>query len=119
MTRNAHPRLKRFLPAIPAARWLFLCLVVSGCSQSLRPVDASDYATMNCIELNELMSRVSAELSRTAINRGNVERTDIPTWVLGGRKVASKIVDRQTARIEHLREQERAIAAARLQKCGR
>lgn len=82
-------------------------------------MDASGYATMSCVELNQLMSRVSGELSRTAINRGNVERTDIPTWVLGGRKVASKVVDRQTARIEHLREQERAIASARTQNCGR
>jgi hypothetical protein len=113
MTSEPHSPLKRLLSATAAL------VVVSGCSQSLRPADASGYATMNCIELNELMSRVSAELSRTAINRGNVERTDIPTWVLGGRQVASKIVDRQTARIEHLREQERAIAAARLQNCGR
>ncbi len=119
MTRNARPHMERLLSAAPAARWLLLCLVVSGCSQSLRPVDTAGYATMSCIELNDLMSRTSAEISRTAINRGNVERTDIPTWVLGGRQVASKVAARQTARIEHLQEQEQAIAAVRLRNCGR
>ena len=65
------------------------------------------------------MRNVSVELSQTAITRGNVAQTDIPTWVPGGRRVASNVIDRQTAKIGNLQQQERSIAVARDRNCGR
>lgn len=82
-------------------------------------VDTAGYAAMNCNELNERLGNVATEISQTAITRGNVARTNIPTWVPGGRSVASKVIDRQTTRIESLQEKERAIAAARNRNCAR
>lgn len=74
---------------------------------------------MTCNELNERLGNVAARISQTAITRGNVARTNIPAWVPGGRSVASKVIDRQTARIENLQQQERAIASARDRNCAR
>jgi hypothetical protein len=73
---------------------------------------------MSCNELNNLMRKVSVELSQIAITRGEVAQTNIPTWVLGGQRVASTVIDRQTAKIENLQQQERSIAAARNRNCG-
>ncbi len=80
---------------------------------------SSAYASMTCNELNAMVGRVSRELSQTAITRGKVAQTDIPSWVPGGTRVASKVIDRQTAKIENLQQQERAIASARDRNCAR
>jgi len=93
---------------------------MAGCSSIVStPVDTSGYAAMNCNELNERLGTVATEISRTAITRGNVARTNIPKWVPGGRSVATKVIDRQTTRIESLQQQEQAIASARNRNCAR
>lgn len=74
---------------------------------------------MNCNELNEKLGTVATEISRTAITRGKVAQTNIPKWVPGGRSVASKVIDRQTMRIESLQQEGRAVASARDRNCAR
>jgi hypothetical protein len=108
------------LPSRPSD-WLIVLLLIGGCSPTVTrtPVDASAYASLGCSDLNEALANVAREISRTAIDRGRVARTDIPNWVPGGSRVASAVADRQTARIEHLQEQERAIVAARDRACAR
>jgi hypothetical protein len=74
---------------------------------------------MDCNELNRTVGDVSAELSRTAITRGRVARFDVPTWAPGGERVASAVIDRQTARIGNLQQREQAATAARNRNCPR
>lgn len=95
-------------------------LSLTGCSTVVNtPADASGYAAMTCNELNERLGEVATEISRTAITRGKVTQTNIPGWVPGGRRVASRVIDRQTAQIESLQQRERAIASARDRSCAR
>lgn len=106
------------------ARWLFALCLLAGClggcaSTSGGASDASAYASMTCNELNERVGNVSRELSQIAIARGKVAQTKIPTWVPGGQRVASTVIDRQTAKIEGLQQQERALVAARDRNCAR
>jgi hypothetical protein len=98
---------------------LAMFVALAGCSSILpaRPVDPSRYASLGCVELNHEITETSEAISRTAITRGNVARTDIPGWVPGGRRVASAVIDRQTTRIERLQQQERAISSARAATC--
>ncbi len=91
---------------------------LAGCSAGLsRAADPASYTAMNCNELNRLLGKVSIDLSQRAIARGKVEHTEIPRWIPGGRSVASKVVERQTARIEDIQRRERAIASARDRAC--
>ncbi|MEP9386070.1 hypothetical protein [Mesorhizobium sp. KR9-304] len=110
-----HPMLARLTD------WLIVVLLLAGCSPTIgrTSVDASAYTTMGCNDLNDALANVAKEISRTAIDRGRVARTEIPNWVPGGTRVATAVTDRQTAKIENLQEQERAIAAARDQACAR
>jgi len=96
-----------------------LGLMATGCSLSTPSVDPSAYAAMNCNELNASVGSVSSNISRTAITRGSVVQTDVPAWVPGGRRVVTAVIERQTARIEALREQERAMVTARSGACSR
>jgi hypothetical protein len=98
-----------------------LLLLATGCSTLSRAptADPAAYAALGCNELNNEITAVSTDISRTAITRGRVTQTNIPTWVPGGQRVATAVVDRQTTRIEGLREQERAMAAARAGACRR
>ena len=95
-----------------------ILLLLAGCA-SRGPVDPSAYAAMGCNELNEELAGIASGISQTAITRGKVARTNIPRWVPGGTRVATAVTDRQTARIEGLQQQERAIAAARDRACAR
>lgn len=94
-------------------------LFAAGCSTFSRPptADPAAYAAQSCNELNREIAAVSGDISRTAITRGRVTQTNIPTWVPGGERIATAVVDRQTARIDGLQEQERAMAAARASTC--
>ena len=105
----------------PPAIWIFALCLLAGCGSTSRggPVDAAAYAEKSCNELNDMVGSVSMELSQTAITRGKVARTDIPSWVPGGKSVATKVIDRQTAKIENLQERESAIVSARDRNCGR
>ena len=92
--------------------------LLAGCSTGMsRAADPASYTAMNCNELNRLLGKVSSDLSQRAIARGKVEQTDIPRWIPGGRRVASKVVERQTARIENIQQRERVIASARDRAC--
>jgi hypothetical protein len=103
------------------AGWIVVLFLLSGCSSlaGRGPVDASAYASMNCNELNETLAKTATSISQTAITRGNVARTNIPSWVPGGARVATAVTDRQTVRIERLQKQERAIVPARDRACAR
>lgn len=94
-------------------------LLATGCSLSTPSADPSAYAAMNCNELNASVATVSNNISRTAITRGSVIQTDVPNWVPGGKRVATAVVERQTARIEGMQEQERAMVSARSGACSR
>lgn len=98
-----------------------LLLLAAGCSTLSRPptADPAAYAAKGCNELNNEITTVSTDISRTAITRGRVKQTDIPTWVPGGQRVAGAVVERQSARIDGLQEQERAMTAARAGACRR
>ncbi|MBX3582195.1 MAG: hypothetical protein KF810_09885 [Rhizobiaceae bacterium] len=98
---------------------IFLLLSLTACSSlGQRPLDSSGYAGMTCVELNQQIARTAADISRVAIQRGNTARTDIPTWVLGGRQVADKVMERQSKRIARLQEEQQALTAARRANCG-
>ncbi|AZO65622.1 MULTISPECIES: hypothetical protein [unclassified Mesorhizobium] len=91
---------------------------VGGCASPFQTsFDAAKYDKMSCVELNVAMGEVAKEMSATAITRGKVAKTNIPDWLWGARRVASTVTARQSARIERLRQQEAAIAAARRSKC--
>jgi hypothetical protein len=104
----------------PASRVVLLFLL-AGCSSiaGRGAIEPSAYAAMSCNELNDTLAKVAGQISQTAINRGKVTQTNVPSWVPGGTRVASAVTDRQTARIERLQEQERAIVPARDSACAR
>jgi hypothetical protein len=95
--------------------------LLSGCGtlSAGAPADPSVYAAMDCTELDRSVGDVSRELSQTAITRGRVAGFDVPTWAPGGQRVASAVIDRQTARIENLQQREQAVTAARNRNCPR
>ncbi len=101
----------------PTGCIVFLALL-AGCA-GRGSVDPSAYAAMDCNELNETLSGVSGSISQTAITRGKVAQTNIPSWVPGGARVATAVTERQTTRIEGLQERERAIVSARDRVCAR
>ena len=103
------------------AGWIVVFVLLAGCSSlsGRGPVDPSAYASMDCNELNHTVAGVSASISQTAITRGKVAETNVPTWVPGGARVATRITNRQTARIERLQEEERAAVSARDRACAR
>jgi outer membrane murein-binding lipoprotein Lpp len=101
--------------------WIVTLFLLAGCSSisGRGSVDPSAYASMNCNELNETVAGLSTQISRTAINRGRVAQTNIPSWVPGGTRVATAVIDRQTAKIEKLQAQERTVSSARNSACVR
>jgi ketol-acid reductoisomerase len=107
------------MKAISTATPLICSLVfVGGCASPFHASsDAAKYDRMSCVELNVAMGEVAKELSATAITRGKIAQTDIPGWLLGARRVASTITARQSVKIERLRQQQAAIAAARRSNC--
>ena len=109
-----HPVLSR------PAKWLVVLFLLAGCSSTVGrgPVDPLAYAAMDCNELNDQVARTAGQISQTAINRGKVTQTSIPGWVPGGRRVASAVTDRQTAKIERLQGQQNAVTSARDRSCA-
>ena len=102
------------------AEWLVVLFLLAGCSSTVGrgSVGPSAYAAMNCNELNDQVARTAGQISQTAINRGKVTQTNIPGWVPGGRRVASAVTDRQTAKIVRLQEQQNVVASARDRSCA-
>ena len=72
---------------------------------------------MTCVELNKAVGTVAREISQTAITRGKVANTRVPRWLLGGSRVKTAVADRETARIDRLKQQQDAIVAVRRRKC--
>lgn len=103
---------------LPPILVLALCLV-EGCSSIAGPVNSAKYEKMTCVELNNALGSTASEISRTAISRGKVAQTSIPAWLLGGARVATAIADRETARIDQLKQQEVVIVAVRVRKCSK
>ena len=100
------------LPALVIA--LFL---VAGCSSIGRTVDPAKYDSMSCTELNSALGDIARNISQTAITRGKVANTNVPRWLLGGSRVKTAVANRETARIDRLKQQQDAIAAVRARKC--
>jgi len=109
-----------FHPLPRNAGFAVALMALAGCSSTLAggSFDPSAYAAKGCNELNAEVKTVSAEISRLAVVRGDIANTNIPTWVLGGRRFATAVVDRQTARIDSLQQQEQAVVAARNLNCA-
>jgi hypothetical protein len=72
---------------------------------------------MSCSELNVALGDTATEISRTAIGRGKVAKTSVPTWLLGGQRVKTAVADRETARIDRLQKQQQAIVTSRQSRC--
>ena len=73
---------------------------------------------MTCAELNTAVGAISREISQTAITRGKVVNTSVPNWLLGGARVKSAVANRETARIERLKERQEAVIATRASRCS-
>ncbi len=107
------------MQARAVAGWMIVMTSLWGCSSmpGARIAGASSYAAMTCPQLNGEVTRISADISRAAVIRGRIDRTDIPNWLPGARRLGSTLADRQTAKIDQLTEQERTVIAARQSAC--
>ncbi|RWH71260.1 hypothetical protein [Mesorhizobium sp.] len=103
--------LTAILPVIAAL------LFAAGCSSTAASLDPAKDDKMNCAELNNAVGDIATDISRTAISRGKVANTSVPSWLLGGERVKSVVANRDTARIEKLLQQQQAIIAARNKRC--
>ena len=106
--------------AAPATVAILIALVLTGCASfgSGGAAEPSAYAAMNCNDLNRAIAGVSTTISRTAITRGDVARSKTLSWVPGRTRVTSAVDARLSGKIERLREEERAIDAARARNCA-
>ena len=93
--------------------------IVAGCSSLSGTVNPAKYDSMTCAELNNAVGDIAREISQTAITRGKVANTSVPNWLLGGARVKSAVANRETARIERLKERQKAIVATRASRCPR
>lgn len=101
----------------PLATAFLLGLPLLAACGSMKSVDPSQYASMNCTELNVALGELAKGVTSTAISRGNISNARIPFWLPGGQKAVSVLKDRRTAEIERLQAQEAAIEASRKQRC--
>ncbi|MBZ9733338.1 MULTISPECIES: hypothetical protein [unclassified Mesorhizobium] len=92
-------------------------LFAAGCSSTTASISPANYDKMNCPELNNAVGDTATDISRTAIARGKVANTSVPTWLLGGERVKTAIANRETARIERLQQQQQVIVATRNRRC--
>ena len=98
----------------PATAFLLGLLV--GCG-SMKSVDPSQYASMDCSGLNAALGVVATDVTRNAFSRGTISNADVPLWLPGGQKAVSLLKDRRTAEIERLQAQGAAIEATRNRRC--
>lgn len=103
--------LTAILPVIAAL------LFAAGCASTAASLDPAKYDKMNCAELNNAVGDTATDISRTAIARGKVASTSVPSWLLGGERVKTVVANRESARIERLQQQQQAIVTARKQRC--
>ncbi|MDX8524531.1 hypothetical protein RFM68_08430 [Mesorhizobium sp. MSK_1335] len=95
-----------------------LLLSAAGCSSTVASISPAKYDKMSCSELNSELGDTATDISRTAIARGKVASTSVPTWLLGGERVKTVVANRETAKIERLQQQQQAIVATRKQRCA-
>ena len=81
------------------------------------PVDPLKYDAMACADLDVAMGDVAASISRVAVDRGRVGQWSVPAWAPVGNRAVGAIQDRQTAKIDSLRQEQAAIDATRKRKC--
>ncbi|AZO59017.1 MAG: hypothetical protein E5X23_02315 [Mesorhizobium sp.] len=98
-------------------RALLPLTLIAGCSSSVASINPAKYHGMSCADLNSALGDTATDISRTAISRGKVANTSVPTWLLGGERVKTVVANRDTARIERLQQQQQAIIAARKSRC--
>ncbi|MFD2056960.1 hypothetical protein ACFSQT_28930 [Mesorhizobium calcicola] len=91
--------------------------LVAGCSSFSRTVDPAKYDSMTCTELNSAIGNIARDISQTAITRGKVANTSVPRWLLGGARVKGAVAERETARIDRLKQQQEVLAGARARRC--
>ena len=94
-----------------------ILLLAAGCSSTTASISPAKYDKMNCPELNNAVGDTATDISRTAIARGKVANTSVPNWLLGGERVKTAVANRETARIDRLRQQQQVIVAMRDQRC--
>lgn len=100
-------------PFIP----VLLLALVGGCASTSGSIDPANYDKMTCAELNSAIGEAAKDISQTAITRGKVASTSVPRWLLGGSSVKAAVANRETTRIDRLKQQQAAMAAARARKC--
>jgi outer membrane murein-binding lipoprotein Lpp len=106
-------------PVVLIALLLVAGFLLAGCSSIGRTVDAAKYDKMSCPELNSALGENAREISQIAITRGKVANTSVPRWLLGGSRVKTAVANRETARIDQLKQRHDAIVAARARRCQR
>lgn len=92
--------------------------LAAGCSSLGSTVNPTKYDSVSCTELNNAVGDIARDISQTAITRGKVANTSVPKWLLGGARVKSAVANRETARIEKLKQQQDAIIAIRASRCS-
>ena len=93
--------------------------LATGCSSLGGTVNPAKYDSMSCTELNNAVGDTARDISQTAITRGKVANTSVPNWLLGGARVKTAVANRETARIEKLKQQQDALVATRANRCLR
>ncbi|MER9425996.1 hypothetical protein NKI88_26625 [Mesorhizobium sp. M0317] len=93
--------------------------LAAGCSSLGGAVNPAKYDSMTCAEINNAVGDTARDISQTAITRGKVANTSVPNWLLGGTRVKSAVANRETARIEKLKQRQEAIVATRANRCPR
>ena len=96
---------------------LLVLSLAAGCSSLGGTVNAAKYDSMTCAELNTAVGAIAREISQTAITRGKVANTSVPNWLLGGARVKTAVANRETARIEKLKQREEVIVTTRAGRC--
>ena len=91
--------------------------LATGCSSLGSTVNPANYDSMTCAELNNAVGDIAREISQTAITRGKVANTSVPNWLLGGARVKTAVANRETARIEKLKQREDVIVTTRAGRC--
>lgn len=97
---------------------LAVMFLVGGCATIGGTADPAKYQSMSCTELNSAVGTSARDISQTAVTRGKVANTSVPRWLLGGSRVKAAVANRETARIDRLKQQQDALFAARARKCS-
>ncbi|TPK76402.1 hypothetical protein FJ930_03780 [Mesorhizobium sp. B2-4-15] len=98
---------------------VLVAVLLAGCSSIGGTGDPAKYDSMSCTELNSALGSTASAISQTAITRGKVANSNVPRWLLGGSRVKTAIANRETARIDRLKQQHDALIAARARRCQR